>query len=144
MLEAFERFVGSMGFQALTAGNVLMMLIAGVLIWLAIKKGFEPLLLLPIGLGALLTNIPLNGLLNEPTAEAIGGLYYYISQGIHLEIFPPLIFLGIGAMTDFGPLLANPKTFLLGAGAQFGVFSALFLAIMLGFSPREAAYTGRG
>lgn len=142
MLEAFERFVGSMGFQALTAGNVLMMLIAGVLIWLAIKKGFEPLLLLPIGLGALLTNIPLNGLLNEPTAEAIGGLYYYISQGIHLEIFPPLIFLGIGAMTDFGPLLANPKTFLLGAGAQFGVFSALFLAIMLGFSPREAASIG--
>lgn len=142
MLEAFERFIGGMGFQALTAGNVVMMLIAGLLIYLAIKKGFEPLLLLPIGLGALLTNIPLNGLLSEPTSEAIGGLYYYISQGIHLEIFPPMIFLGIGAMTDFGPLLANPKTFLLGAGAQFGVFTALFLAILLGFSPNEAASIG--
>ena len=142
MFDAFSRFIGSMGFQYLTAGNVVMMIIAIVLIYLAIKKGFEPLLLLPIGLGAFLTNIPLNGLLNPATAKDIGGLYYYISQGIHLEIFPPLIFLGIGVMTDFTPLLANPKTFLMGAGAQFGVYSALFLAILCGFNPREAASIG--
>ena len=142
MLEAFGRFVGGMGFQYLSAGNITMMIIASILIYLAIKKGFEPLLLIPIGLGAFLTNIPLNGLLNPATADHIGGLYYYISQGIHLEIFPPLIFLGIGAMTDFTPLLANPKTFLMGAGAQFGVYMALFLAILCGFQPNEAASIG--
>lgn len=142
MLEAFERFVGGMGFQYLSAGNITMMIIASILIYLAIKKGFEPLLLIPIGLGAFLTNIPLNGLLNPAAADHIGGLYYYISQGIHLEIFPPLIFLGIGAMTDFTPLLANPKTFLMGAGAQFGVYMALFLAILCGFQPNEAASIG--
>lgn len=142
MIEAFERFFAGMGFAYFTWGQVIMLIVACVLMYLAIKKDFEPLLLLPIGLGAFLINIPLNGLLNVPHGNEIGGLYYYISQGIHLEIFPPLIFLGIGAMTDFGPLLSNPKTFLLGAAAQFGVFIALFTALALGFTPQEAASIG--
>ncbi|GAB1371569.1 sodium ion-translocating decarboxylase subunit beta [Candidatus Kapaibacterium sp.] len=142
MLEGFQNFFGDMGFQQFTLGQIIMVLVSGVLLYLAIKKGFEPLLLLPIGLGAFLTNLPLNGLLTPPTDGAIGGLFYYISQGIHLEIFPPLIFLGIGAMTDFGPLLANPKTFLLGAAAQFGVFIALILAVILGFDLDQASAIG--
>lgn len=131
-----------MGFWSLTWGNVVMLAIAVLLIYLAIKRGFEPLLLLPIGLGAFLANLPGSGLMNEPTGSEIGGLYYYLSQGIELEIFPPLIFLGIGAMTDFGPLLANPKTFILGAAAQFGVFMALMMAVILGFDLKEAAAIG--
>lgn len=131
-----------MGFWSLTWGNVFMLAIAILLIYLAIKRGFEPLLLLPIGLGAFLINLPGNGLLNVPHDSEIGGLYYYLSKGIELEIFPPLIFLGIGAMTDFGPLLANPKTFILGAAAQLGVFVALLMAVMLGFDLKEAAAIG--
>ena len=142
MLEGFQKFFSAMGFFDFTIGQVVMIAIAGLLMFLAIRKGFEPLLLLPIGLGAFLTNIPLNGLLTPPTDGIVGGLFYYISQGIHLEIFPPLIFLGIGAMTDFGPLLANPKTFLLGAAAQFGVFSALIFAVILGFDLNQAAAIG--
>lgn len=140
-----------MGFWNFSIGQIIMIFIALVLIYLAIKKNFEPLLLLPIGLGAFLTNLPGNGLLDLPVVQMVnnlpvfehsGGLFYWISQGIHLEIFPPLIFLGIGAMTDFGPLLSNPKTFLMGAAAQFGVFAALFLAVALGFNLREAAAIG--
>lgn len=142
MIEAFQRFFASTGFLYFTWGQILMLVIASVLMYLAIKKEFEPLLLLPIGLGAFFANIPLAGLTNSPIGDVIGGLYYYISMGIHLEIFPPLIFLGIGTMTDFGPLLSNPKTFFLGAGAQFGVFSALFIALALGFTPQEAASIG--
>lgn len=142
MLENLEKFVGGMGFWSLTWGQVAMLAIASLLIYLAIKRGFEPLLLLPIGLGAFLVNLPGNGLLTAPQGNEIGGLYYYLSKGIELEIFPPLIFLGIGAMTDFGPLLANPKTFLLGAAAQFGVFVALFSAVLLGFDLKEAAAIG--
>jgi sodium ion-translocating decarboxylase beta subunit len=142
MLENLEKFVAGMGFWSLTWGQVAMLAIASLLIYLAIKRGFEPLLLLPIGLGAFLVNLPGNGLLTVPQGNEIGGLYYYLSKGIELEIFPPLIFLGIGAMTDFGPLLANPKTFLLGAAAQFGVFAALFSAVLLGFDLKEAAAIG--
>lgn len=142
MLDHLEKFVQGMGFWQLTGGQVAMLAIAGLLIYLAIRRGFEPLLLLPIGFGAFLANLPGSGLLTPPDGETIGGLYYYISKGIELEIFPPLIFLGIGAMTDFGPLLANPKTFLLGAAAQFGVFTALFTAVALGFSLKEAAAIG--
>jgi carboxybiotin decarboxylase len=142
MLENLEKFIQGMGFWSLTWGQVAMLVVASILIYLAIRRGFEPLLLLPIGLGAFLANLPGNGLLTPPHGTEIGGLYYYLSKGIELEIFPPLIFLGIGAMTDFGPLLANPKTFILGAAAQFGVFIALASAAMLGFNLREAAAIG--
>ncbi len=142
MLENLEKFIEGMGFWGLTWGNAAMLVIACVLIYLAIKRGFEPLLLLPIGFGAFLANLPGSGLLTAPHGEEIGGLFYYLSKGIELEIFPPLIFLGIGAMTDFGPLLANPKTFLLGAAAQLGVFTALMIAVILGFNFQEAAAIG--
>ncbi len=142
MVDYFFRFLNGMGFWALDWGSVAMLVIASVLIYLAINKGFEPLLLLPIGLGAFLVNLPGNGLLTPPVGDQIGGLYWYLSKGIELEIFPPLIFLGIGAMTDFGPLLANPKTFILGAAAQLGVFIALITAVFLGFNLQEAAAIG--
>ncbi len=142
MIENLVRFLGGMGFLVLTWGQVFMLIIASLLMYLAIRRGFEPLLLLPIGLGAFLANLPGSGLLTPPQGNEIGGLYFYLSKGIELEIFPPLIFLGIGAMTDFGPLLANPKTFLLGAAAQFGVFTALIAAVALGFNLKEAAAIG--
>jgi carboxybiotin decarboxylase len=142
MAENFYRFLHGMGFWMLTWGQVAMLAVACLLIYLAIRRGFEPLLLLPIGLGAFLANLPGGGLLTPPEGDTIGGLYYYLSKGIELEIFPPLIFLGIGAMTDFGPLLSNPKTFLLGAAAQLGVFIALFTAVVLGFNLKEAAAIG--
>ncbi len=142
MLEYLEKFISGMGFWSLDWGAVIMLTISVLLMYLAVKKGFEPLLLLPIGLGAFLTNLPGNGLLLPPVGETAGGLFYYISKGVELEIFPPLIFLGIGAMTDFSPLLSNPKTFLLGAAAQFGVFTALFFAVILGFQLNEAAAIG--
>ena len=135
-------FLSETGFLSLTLGAVVMMSLGACLIYLGIKKEFEPLLLVPIGFGAILTNLPLGGVLAPPTADAIGGIYHYISQGIHLEIFPPLIFLGIGAMTDFGPLLARPGVFLLGAAAQVGVFAAMLGAMALGFGPGESASIG--
>ena len=144
MFEVLTKFINGTGFGLFTTGEHIMILISFILMYLAIKKDFEPLLLLPIAMGAFITNLPLNGLLNEPSElnDFVGGLFYYISYGIKLEIFPPIIFLGIGAMTDFGPLLANPRTFLLGAAAQFGVFAALFMAVMLGFNLNEAAAIG--
>lgn len=142
MIEFFYKFFHGMGFWQLDPPKLLMMAVAILLMYLAIKKEFEPLLLLPIGLGAFLANLPGSGLLTEPINGMAGGLYYYLSKGVELEIFPPLIFLGIGAMTDFGPLLANPKTFLLGAAAQLGVFTALFLAVTFGFEINEAAAIG--
>lgn len=151
MFDYLNKFFLGMSFQELTWGSILMLGISSLLIYLAIKKEFEPLLLLPIGIGAFLANVPGNGLLinpiitmvnGAPVFEHAGGLYYWLSKGIELEIFPPLIFLGVGAMTDFGPLLANPKTFLLGAAAQFGVFAALFLAVLLGFNLDEASAIG--
>jgi len=114
-----------------------------VLFYLAIYKKFEPLLLIPIAFGALLANLPTQGMVNEPMGEhGIGGLFYYISKGVHLELFPPIIFLGVGALTDFGPLIANPRTLLLGAAAQFGVFATYLGASALGFSPEQAASIG--
>lgn len=136
MVTALLDFFGSMGFGAITWQEVLMLVIASVLIYLAVVKKYEPLLLLPIGFGMALTNMPLAGLMEE------GGLLYWLYQGVKLGIYPPLIFLGIGAMTDFGPLIANPSTLLLGATAQVGIFVALLGALLLGFSPAEAGSIG--
>ena len=123
------------GFQALTGGHVIMICVGLVLLYMAIVKGFEPLLLSPIAFGCILANIPKNGF-EEP------GVMSVIAYGIHHEVFPPLIFMGVGAMTDFGPLIANPKTLLLGAAAQAGVFIALLGAMLLGFNVQEAAAIG--
>ena len=123
------------GFQALESGHCIMILVGLVLLYMAIGKGFEPLLLSPIAFGCILANIPKNGF-EEP------GVMSVIMYGIHHEVFPPLIFLGVGAMTDFGPLLANPKTLLLGAAAQGGVFVALLGAMLSGFTVQQAAAIG--
>ena len=123
------------GFSALTSGHLIMIVVGLVLLYMAIGKGFEPLLLSPIAFGCILANIPKNGF-EEP------GVMSVIMYGIQHEVFPPLIFLGVGAMTDFGPLLANPKTLLLGAAAQGGVFVALLGAMLLGFTVQEAAAIG--
>ena len=130
------RFLESTGFSAITWQNLVMIAIGGVLIYLGIVKQYEPLLLLPIGFSAILVNIPLTGLMAD------GGLINYFYFGIQAGIFPPLIFLGIGAMTDFGPLLAKPQTFLLGAAAQLGIFIALLGSKALGFTFAEACSIG--
>ena len=137
-----EKLIAQTGFLALTWREGVMIAVAFLLLWLAIKKEFEPLLLVPIGFGALMTNLPLNGLMALPADGAPGGLFHYLFQGVQLEIFPPLIFLGLGALTDFGPLLANPKTFLLGGAAQLGVFGTFLAAGWLGFTPQESASIG--
>ncbi|MBR2942473.1 MAG: sodium ion-translocating decarboxylase subunit beta, partial [Clostridia bacterium] len=147
-----------------------MLLISFLLLYLAIVKQFEPLLLMPIAFGMLLTNLPLAGIMDEPVYEILsnatyhgkagvpifngdtlvgyqyvkqnGGLLYYLYQGVKLGIFPPLIFMGVGAMTDFAPLIANPISLLLGAAAQLGIFAAFIVALLLGFSPAEAGAIG--
>jgi oxaloacetate decarboxylase beta subunit len=126
-------FFDSTGISALTWLNVLMVGIGGLLIYLGIAREYEPLLLVPIGFGAILVNMPLAGLMEAD------GLLHYFYFGIKAGIFPPLIFLGVGAMTDFGPLLSKPQTFLLGAAAQFGIFGTLLGARALGFPFNEAA-----
>ncbi len=118
------------GIAAMTIGQASMIIVGGILLYLAIAKKFEPLLLLPIGFGAILANIPLGGF-NEPG----GVLYYVYNVGIDTGMFPLLIFMGVGALTDFGPLLANPKMMLLGGAAQFGIFATLFGAIGLNVIP---------
>ncbi len=125
------------GVTGLTWGSVVMMAVGGVLIWLAIKYEYEPLLLLPIGLGCILANIPNTGMVDE------GGLLKLLYDvGIESELFPSLVFIGIGAMTDFGPLLENPRYALFGAAAQFGIFGTLLMATLFGFSINEAASIG--
>lgn len=124
------------GFSAFTMGHAIMILVGIILLYLAIGKGFEPLLLSPIAFGCLLANVPKTGFEDQP------GVMQVILYGINHEIFPPLIFLGVGAMTDFGPLIANPKTLLLGAAAQAGVFVSLLSAMMLGFTVQEASAIG--
>ena len=124
------------GFAELSWGNIVMLIVGGVLLYFAIIRKCEPLLLVPIGFGAILVNLPITGIMEE------GGLLYFISWGIRHEVYPCLIFMGIGAMTDFGPLLANPITFLLGAAAQVGVFVALIGSVLLGFNIQEAASIG--
>lgn len=135
-LDILKGFWESSGFAALTPSHLIMIFISLVLLYLAIKKGFEPLLLVPIAFGMLLVNLPLGGLMEE------GGLLYYLYKGVKLGIYPPLIFLGVGAMTDFGPLIANPKSILLGAAAQFGIFFTFLGANLLGFTGPESASIG--
>lgn len=130
----FVEFVKSTGFANLEITHIIMILIALLLIYLAIAKKFEPYLLIPIAIGMLLVNFPMNDLYNPEIKE---GLFYYLRQGI--VIYPSLIFLGIGATTDFGPLIANPKSMLLGAAAQLGIFITFVGAIILGFDAWEAA-----
>ncbi len=179
MIQAIMDFWSSTGFYALFSdmmwGNLLMIAVSCLLLYLAIVKEFEPLLLVPIAFGMLLTNLPLAGLMAEPLMKLIeltpettgypnihvdpavmqgipdvaykldqpGGLLHYMYQGNKLGIFPPLIFMGVGAMTDFGPLIANPRALLLGAAAQFGIFFTFIGAISSGlFNAQEAASIG--
>ncbi|MBO3444120.1 sodium ion-translocating decarboxylase subunit beta [Clostridium sp. CCUG 7971] len=159
MGEVIINFIQSMGIVNMDWRQLVMILIACILLYLAIAKGFEPLLLVPIAFGMLLSNLPLSGVMSGPmsTIEPVGvangvieagihtktpgGLLHYLFQGDELGIFPPLIFLGVGAMTDFGPLIANPKNILLGAAAQFGIFFTFIGALLLGFTGLEAAST---
>ena len=124
------------GFTGFTGGNAIMIIVGCVLLWLAFAKEFEPLLLAPIAFGCIMANFPKTGFFDDP------GVMLAIHYGIANEIFPPLIFLGVGAMTDFGPLIANPSTILMGAAAQFGVFISLAGAMILGFDVKEAASIG--
>lgn len=136
MMQMLQDFILSTGFASLTYKHVIMIAIACIFLYLAIKKGYEPYLLIPIAFGMLLVNLPLAGLMEE------GGLLYWLYKGTSLGIYPPLIFLCVGAGTDFGPLIANPKSMLLGAAAQFGIFFAFIGAILLGFLGPEAASIG--
>ncbi|MCK8059547.1 sodium ion-translocating decarboxylase subunit beta [Fusibacter sp. A1] len=182
MLQAFIDFFKSSGVYSLffdgavDFGSLTMIAVACLLLWLAIKKGFEPLLLVPIAFGMLLTNMPLGNMMMKPMLaildhkdsampiinelvvqeglvgaaelhaytgiKSVGGLFFYLYQGVKLGIFPPLIFMGVGAMTDFGPLIANPKAVLLGAAAQFGIFFTFIGALLLGFTGPEAGAIG--
>lgn len=142
MLDVFYELFQSSGIANIVSGELIMIGVALFFLYLAIKKGYEPYLLLPIAFGMLLVNLPLGGLMNEPTSTSEGGLIYYLYQGVNLAVYPPLIFLCLGAATDFGPLLANPKTLLLGGAAQFGIFFAFFGAIALGMTPEEASSIG--
>ena len=127
-------------FLNLTGGNLIMIAVACVFLYLAIKKGFEPLLLVPIAFGMLLVNIDPDIMrAPEDSANGVGGLLHYFYILDEWSILPSLIFMGVGAMTDFGPLIANPQSFLLGAAAQFGIYSAYFLAIFMGFNDKAAA-----
>lgn len=145
-------FLSSTGFAGLTWDTLVMIVIACILLYLAIVKQFEPLLLLPIAFGMLLTNLPGAGLFNSDLFAGghvhwesfvqKGGLLDYLYLGVKLGIYPCLIFLGVGAMTDFGPMLANPKSLLLGAAAQFGIFATYLAAVGLGFTSQEAASIG--
>ena len=151
-LESVQGIWAASGFANVCWQQLVMIGIACVLAYLAIAKGYEPLLLLPIAFGMLLTNIPGTGMFhmdfyNSGTIDygqvlQEGGLLDILYLGVKLGIYPPLIFLGIGSMTDFGPLIANPKSFLLGAAAQLGIFVAFIGALLLGFTPEEAASIG--
>ena len=140
LVENFQEFLTYTGFANATEGNLIMIVVGMVLIYLAIKKDFEPLLLIPIGLGIILGNIPFRtdagleiGLYED---NSVLNIFY---QGVRQGWYPPLVFLGIGAMTDFSALIANPKLVLIGASAQFGIFGAYMVALALGFEPNQAA-----
>ena len=138
--ETLSNLLHQTAFFNLSVGNYVMIAVACVFLFLAIKKGFEPLLLVPIAFGMLLVNIYPDIIVSpEHSSNGVGGLLYYFYTLDEWSILPSLIFLGVGAMTDFGPLIANPISFLLGAAAQFGIFGAYFLAILLGFNDKAAA-----
>lgn len=131
------------GFAQIHWQMCVMWMVVATLLYLAIAKGFEPLLLVPISLGALLANLPAYEMMVQaPSAGQAGGLFWYLKQGLDLGIYPPLIFLGVGAMIDFGPLIANPRTLLLGAAAQFGIFATFITAPLLGFDLLQSASIG--
>jgi sodium ion-translocating decarboxylase beta subunit len=144
LADIFLMIWNTSGFAVIGWQELVMIGIACILIYLAIVKQYEPLLLLPIAFGVLLANLPLANLMMGPPDDhsSAGGLLYYLYQGVKLGIYPSLIFLGIGAMTDFGPLIARPSSLFLGAAAQLGIYIAFIIAIMLGFSPPEAASIG--
>jgi oxaloacetate decarboxylase beta subunit len=142
MLDRIVDFLSFSGFNNLYWGNLVMLLVGGVFIYLAIKKHYEPLLLIPIGFGVILANLPVTGLLEAGTETQPAGLLSYLGLGVHLAIFPPIIFLGIGALTDFTPLIASPRTFFLGVAAQLGIFATLFGALALGFTLKESGSIG--
>jgi len=150
ILDELLKFYYSMGFTMITWQQIVMIITSCLLIYLALKKGFEPLLLVPIAFGMLLANLPMAGLMDGPVYEvvtnqltgehihkmkSVGGVLYWLYQGIKLGIYPPLIFFGVGAMTDFGPLIANPKSILLGAAAQLGIFTTFIGALLLNLVP---------
>lgn len=156
IIEIFKGIIASSGFAALDVKQAIMLLVSFVLMYLAIKKKYEPMLLLPIAFGMLLANLPLAGLMDDPLGlmsvgetEIVEGAHWYdsgvlrlIYAGVKSGIFPCLIFMGVGAMTDFGPLLSSPVSLLLGAAAQFGIYVAFAIAIALGFTPEQAAAIG--
>lgn len=141
---ALGEILAGSGFAALVDDprSLIMILISFVLLYLGIGKKFEPLLLIPIAFGMLLANFPITGLLNAPTATSSPGMLWVFYQGVEHAIYPSIIFLGIGAMTDFGPLIARPSSLLLGAAAQLGIFAAFLLALALGFPGAVAAAIG--
>ncbi len=163
--ESLSDLLASTGFATMQWQQLVMLFVACVLLYLAVVRKFEPLLLVPIAFGMILANLPSANLMGHPQdvvqlietpvadgtgyivkhlelESSNGGLLYYLYQGVKLGIYPPLIFLGVGAMTDFAPLIANPKSLLLGAAAQFGIFVAFFGALFLGFNPQEAGSIG--
>lgn len=143
-IEILLKIWNDSGFPVMTWQQMLMICVACILIYLAIVKKYEPLLLLPIAFGVLLANLPMANLMAPPLEgqTGSGGLLYYLYQGVKLGIYPSLIFLGIGAMTDFGPLIARPSSLFLGAAAQLGIYIAFIVALLLGFTPQEAASIG--
>ena len=138
--DTLSNLVGQTAFLNLTVGNLIMILVAFIFLYLAIAKGFEPLLLVPIAFGMLLVNIYPDIMASaEQTSNGVAGLLHIFYILDEWSVLPSLIFLGVGAMTDFGPLIANPKSFLLGAAAQLGIYAAYFLAIFMGFNGKAAA-----
>lgn len=147
LVEVVTKIAQGSGFAALDIKTIIMLVIACVLLYMGIGKGFEPLLLVPIAFGMLLANLPITGLFAEPVYDAAThsgtvGFMWVLYQGVQYAIYPSIIFMGIGAMTDFGPLLANPMSLMLGAAAQLGIFAAFLMALVLGFEPAEAAAIG--
>lgn len=142
MLEPLNKLITSAGLTNLSYKDIIMILIACLFLYLAIKKQYEPYLLLPIAFGMLLVNLPLTNLMVSATQDESGGLLYYLYQGTELGIYPPLIFLCLGSSIDFGPLIANPITLLLGGAAQVGIFIAFFGALAFGMTPEEASSIG--